>query len=238
MPLTTMPADDPRHEQTDLSAPRSGDTLAAAAARHGIELEADQFELLDRYCRLLWDWNTRLNLTRHTSYERFVSRDLVDSLVLSRWLETGDRVLDVGTGGGVPGVVLAILRADIEVSLCESVAKKARAVAEIVRQLGLPVVVHHAAVQDLLQEHEFDVLVVRAVAPLAKLLRWLNPHWDRFRRLLVIKGPSWVEERHEARQRKLLKHLELRKRETWPLPGTESQSVLLELRRHGDEPAR
>jgi len=56
---------------------------------------------LERYATRLWDWNTRLNLTRHTTYEKFVSRDLIDSLQLSQLLEPDERVLDVGTGGGV-----------------------------------------------------------------------------------------------------------------------------------------
>ena len=85
-------------------------------------------------------------------------------------------MLDVGTGGGVPGVVLAIVRPDIEVALCDSVAKKARAVTAIVEELGLAVRVFHARAQNVLMEldERFDTLVVRAVAPLAKLLRWLR----------------------------------------------------------------
>src|SRR5688500_5360078 len=113
--------------------PFPDDTLSAALARHGIALPADQIELLDRYCRALWDWNEKLNLTRHTTYEKFVARDIVDSLALSPFVEQGDRVIDVGTGGGVPGIVLKTVRPDVEMTLTESVAKKARAVEDIVR---------------------------------------------------------------------------------------------------------
>src|SRR5436189_2404112 len=113
--------------------PDAEDSLAAALARHGIELPAAQVERLDRYCRLLWDWNTKLNLTRHTDNEKFVGRDLVDSLQLASHLRAEEEVLDVGTGGGVPGVVLAILRPDLKVALCDSVGKKARAVESIVK---------------------------------------------------------------------------------------------------------
>ena len=63
---------------------------------------------------------------------------MVDSYELSKLLEQGERVLDVGTGGGVPGIVLAILRPDLVVSLCDSTQKKARAVEAIVADLGLP----------------------------------------------------------------------------------------------------
>lgn len=208
----------------------SDDSLLAAVSRHGLELPPEQAELMERYCRLLWEWNEKLNLTRHTDFEKFVSRDLVDSLVLSRHLGHGERVLDVGTGGGVPGILLAICRPDLEVSLSESVAKKARVVEQMVAELGLSIEVFHQRAEDLLGQRTFDTLAIRAVAPLAKLLTWFADRWGAFDRLLAIKGPHWVEERREARQRNLLKHLELRKLETWPLPGTDSESVLLEIR--------
>jgi 16S rRNA (guanine527-N7)-methyltransferase len=151
-------------------------------------------------------------------------------LVISCHLAADERLLDVGTGGGVPGIILAIVRPDLTVTLSESVAKRSRVVGEIVRELGLGVAVQHCRAEDLLGHQPFDTLVARAVAPLAKLLTWLAPHWGAFERLLAIKGPSWVEERHEARQRNLFKGLQLRKLDTWPLPGTHSESVLLEIR--------
>jgi 16S rRNA (guanine527-N7)-methyltransferase len=206
------------------------DSLAAALARHGIELPAEQVEQLDRYCRRLWDWNERLNLTRHTDYDKFVRRDVVDAVQIEPFLESGERVLDVGTGGGLPGVLLAIIRPDLQVTLCDSVAKKARAVQAIVDEAGLRIPVRHAPAQDLAATGKFDTLVVRAVAPLAKLLTWFNPHWDSFRRLLLIKGPSWVEERAAARERRLLHDLRLSKLATYPLAGTDSESVILEIR--------
>ncbi len=204
-------------------------TLAAALARHQIVLPASQTSRLEQYCALLWEWNTKINLTRHTDYEKFVGRDLVDSLAFSPFLQTGERVLDVGTGGGVPGVVLAVLRDDLELSLCDSVGKKARAVADIVARLGLKAPVFHARAEDLLPDHRFHTLVVRAVAPLKKLLEWLRPHWGRFDRLLVLKGPSWVEERGQARHYGLMHGLALRKLAVPPLPGAEWQSVLLQI---------
>jgi 16S rRNA (guanine527-N7)-methyltransferase len=212
------------------SDPQGGDTLQAALARHGIELEDDQVALLDRYAEALWGWNQKLNLTRHTDYEKFVSRDVVDSHWLEQFLDSAERVLDVGTGGGVPGMILAILRPDLEVSLCESVAKKARAVEDIVQQLGLPIPVHHARAEELLADREYDSLVVRAVAPLEKLLTWFKPHWGSFQRLLVIKGPAWLDERAAAQEKDLLRGVRVNVLATYPLPGTESESVMLELR--------
>jgi 16S rRNA (guanine527-N7)-methyltransferase len=175
---------------------RAPPTLAEALAALEIKLPAEQVSALDRYCRLLWIWNEKLNLTRHLDYPTFAARDVVDSLAFAAVLEAGERTLDVGTGGGVPGIVLAITRPDVKVELCESIGKKARAVEDIVRKLGLKVPVHHARAEDLLGKgRRYDTLVIRAVARLDKLLTWFKPHWGRFRRLLVLKGPSWVEER-------------------------------------------
>ena len=213
-PITMNPADD---------------NLAAAMARHQIELPGHEATLLERYCRMLWEWNAKINLTRHTDWERFVARDLVDSLAIAGFLEQGERVLDVGTGGGVPGVVLAILRPDLTVGLAESVGKKARAVAAIVEKLALDVPVHHGRAEELLALGPYNTLVIRAVARLPNLLVWFEPHWDSFDRLLVLKGPSWSEERGDARHRGLLTGLALRKLTSYPIPGTESESVLLQI---------
>ncbi len=207
----------------------SREALAAAMAEHGIELPLDRIALLDRYCATLWEWNARLNLTRHTDYQKFVTRDLVDSLAFSRFLAPGERVLDVGTGGGVPGVVLAILRPDLPIALCESVGKRARAVSDIVARLGLSTPIHESRAEDLLARIRFQTLVIRAVARLHRLLAWFRPHWDHFDRMLVLKGPAWIDERGEARHLGLLQGLALRKLASYPLIGTESESVLLQI---------
>jgi 16S rRNA (guanine527-N7)-methyltransferase len=203
--------------------------LAAAMAEQQIRLPDQQVALLEQYCRLLWDWNTKLNLTRHTDYRKFVARDLVDSLTFAEFLQPGEVVLDVGTGGGVPGIVLAIVRPDLSVSMCESVGKKARAVADMVDRLGLDVPVYDVRAEDVLGRSRYNTLVARAVARLVKLLGWLRPHWGAFDRLLVLKGPAWVEERGEARHRGLLRNLALRKLAACALPGSEAESVLLQI---------
>jgi 16S rRNA (guanine527-N7)-methyltransferase len=209
----------------------SDDTLAAALARHNIALPAEQVDLLDRYFRTLCEWNEKLNLTRHTTYEKFVARDVVDTMSLLPYVGQGDRVIDVGTGGGVPGIILKIVRPDVEMTLTDSVAKKARAVEEIAKQIGLDARVYHGRAEDQLAVRMVETLVIRAVAPLAKLVTWFAPHMQAFERMLVIKGPGWVDERHEAREKGLLRKWQLRNLAEWPLPGTESNSVLLELKR-------
>lgn len=204
-------------------------TLAAALLRHSIELPSEQIERLDRYCHQRAEWNQRLNLTRHLDPETFVVRDLIDTMQLSSQLTPDQRVLDVGTGGGVPGIPLAILRPDLKIALCESSKKKVLAVAAMLDDLKMKLPLHAERVEDVLTEHQFDVLVARAVGPLWRILKWLRPHWDAFDHLLLVKGPKWVDERAEARHKGYLKALELRCLASYQLPGHDGQSVVLGL---------
>lgn len=205
------------------------DLLSEHLERNGIDLPADQIELLDRYRAALWRWNEQLNLTRHTTYDKFVERDVTDSLQLTELMSHGERMLDIGTGGGVPGLVMAICRPDLRVSVCESTQKKARVVQAIVHELGLGVQVNACRAEEVLQLQTFDTLVARGVASMAKILRWLESYWDAFDRLLLIKGQRWVEERGEARHRGLLKSLELRKAATYHSRRSNIESVILSI---------
>ncbi|NMC20617.1 MAG: 16S rRNA (guanine(527)-N(7))-methyltransferase RsmG [Thermogutta sp.] len=210
-----------------------GDELRVAARDIGLELTVPQSRLLAAYCRLLWSWNEKINLTRHTDLAKFVRRDLLDTWAFARAIQADEIVLDVGTGGGVPGIPLAVLRPDVRVYLCETVAKKARVVHDIVTQLGLPIPVLHGRVEEFLSEGrwEFHSLLFRAVAPLSKILRWVRPHWERFDRLLILKGPRWVEERGEARHFGYLQGLALRVMDRYEIPDTAAESLLLQITR-------
>lgn len=220
-----VPNDDPNPSATAA-------TLKSLAQSLPIDpLEDSVWNQLAKYCQLAWDWNTKINLTRHTTAELFVQRDLLDSYQLSKLLRPNEEVLDLGTGGGVPGILIAILRPDLEVALCDSVAKKAKVVEDILKNLKLNVRVYPMSVKNVLAEDRFDSIVARGVGPLPRLCGWLKDEWHKIGRLLAIKGPRWVEERGEARHRGLLQGVQLRRLVCYPMPGTESESVILQLAR-------
>ena len=209
-------------------------TLTDSLDKHHIALPKVQVRKLEAYCQLLWNWNDRINLTRHTNYEKFVARDIVDSLALAGFLRTGERILDVGTGGGVPGIPLAILRPDLRVELCDSTGKKALAVSEMLQDLRLNIPVHHAKAEMLLLEkgNRFTTLTIRAVSRMTMLLRQFAPCWSSFDRVLLVKGPKWIEERGEARHHNLMTKIALRCLKTYATNISESEnaeSVILQL---------
>ena len=205
--------------------------LATAMARYGFHCSHDQVVQLDHYRRELWEWNEKINLTRHVSIEKFIDRDLQDSLMLERFLESGKRILDVGAGGGVPGMILSILRPDLALTLSESVAKRAKVLQALADAVGSNARVIHARAENILAEESFDALTIRAVARLSKILSWFGPHWKSIDQILLVKGPAWVEERLESREAGLLRDLQLRVLLRYPCPPVASdggaESVIL-----------
>jgi 16S rRNA (guanine527-N7)-methyltransferase len=204
-------------------------TLAAALDKFGLD-RPERLDTLDRYCHLLWQWNEKINLTRHTDYDKFVARDLVDAQQLSSLLQAGEDVLDVGSGGGVPGILLAILRDDLEVSLCDSVGKKAKVLGSIARELDLPCPVYAERAENVMLEMRYSTVTARAVGPLKKLLQWLEPCWHSAGRLLAVKGPRWAEEKAEAKHRGLMNDLKATLVGHYTTPGTDIENAILEVK--------
>lgn len=195
------------------------------------DISPEAWNSIAEYCLQIWSWNQSINLTRHTTPELFVKRDLLDAWHLAKLLEPNEEILDIGAGGGVPGILVAILRPDVQVTLCDSVAKKMTVVTRVIDHLKLKIPAHPLSVHKVLEEFRYDTLTARAVGPLTRLCTWLQDDWHKFRRLLAIKGPKWVEERGEARHKGLMKNIELRRVAGYTMPDTQSESTILQLLR-------
>ncbi len=209
-------------------------TLREALNKFHITLPESTIQTLDDYCDLLWIWNERLNLTRHETYDKFVARDLVDSMRIAARLQSGERVLDVGSGGGAPGLIIAILRPDVDIELCEATGKKATALGDMVEKLDLDVPVWNAKAQELLAQRRYHTLTVRAVGKIKYLLELFAKSWNNFTRLIMVKGPKWPDERGEARHYNLFNKLALRKIDEYEIPDDGHSSVLLQVCQKSD----
>ena len=196
---------------------------------HDLELPEDQRTKIKHYCQVLWELNKTLNLTRHTTYDKFVTRDLYDTIQLAKLIPEDKEVLDVGSGGGVPGVILAIIRPDLKVTLAESVGKKAVALGQITEGIEVEVDVYHCRAEDLLVDFRFDYTTARAVGPLVKLGTWFQEVWPSVGKLLALKGPNWPEEKKVADESKLLDVVNLTVAAEYVTPGAEWKSYILEI---------
>ena len=125
---------------------------------------------------LMRDWNSRINLVSRQDIDHLVDRHLIHALTLTRFVtfNPGARVLDVGTGGGLPGIPLAIVFPDVHFTLVDSIGKKVRAVEAIAAELGLANVrAQHARVESM--KGRFDFVLGRAVTALPRFLEWTRP---------------------------------------------------------------
>jgi 16S rRNA (guanine527-N7)-methyltransferase len=169
------------------------------AGKAGVELSGRQHEQLSQYLDLLLDVNTRMNLTRIADRAAAEVQHVGDALTVLPFLPRESfSLVDVGSGGGIPGVILAVARPDATVVLLEATKKKAAFLQDVAKALGLEnvkVVAERAetAARGKLREAS-DVAVARAVGTMDFLVEWCLPLVKKGERMLAMKGARIVEE--------------------------------------------
>ncbi|MFO0784331.1 MAG: 16S rRNA (guanine(527)-N(7))-methyltransferase RsmG [Phycisphaerales bacterium] len=188
--------------------------VRAALAAQGVELEPGEGQALQRYLQLLLEANERFNLTAVTDPVLAWTRHIQDSLSLVPFIVSAEArtLLDVGSGGGLPGIPLAIVLPDVQVTLLETTGKKAEFLRQTAATLGLRnVQVVQARAEDAGQDHHqyrerFDVVTSRAVGRLAMLLELTVPFARELGTVLSIKGEQAEAEVADAKQALHLLH--------------------------------
>ncbi|MEO1194188.1 MAG: 16S rRNA (guanine(527)-N(7))-methyltransferase RsmG [Pseudomonadota bacterium] len=165
--------------------------LTADDLRQTLGLTEEQQQRLERYAALLLEWNQGINLVSRKDLDDLWQRHMLDSGQLMALLppaleERPRRLADLGSGGGFPGMVLAILGAG-EVHLVESDQRKAGFLAAVSRETSTPVTIHRERIETL-QGLAADCVTARALAPLPKLLGYVARHLAPQGRALLMKG--------------------------------------------------
>lgn len=190
-------------ETTPLAVPES---FATAASALGVTLDAAHTSKIAEFLAMLLAMNERMNLTAITTADDAWTRHALDALSLVPELASlrkGASVLDVGSGGGVPAIPLAIVRADLRFTLVEATKKKAWFLEEAARRLSLDNVTVRAERAESLAKppftRSFDAVTARAVAKIAELVPWTAPFAKSGAKLLFIKGARADDELAEAK---------------------------------------
>jgi 16S rRNA (guanine527-N7)-methyltransferase len=162
--------------------------LIDGAATLGITLTAAQSSALIRLLDELDDWNQRMNLTAIRERPAQITKHLLDSLTLQPHLR-GERIADIGTGAGFPGLPLAIVNPERRFTLIDSTAKKLRFVDHSVQLLGLTnVETVHTRAEEYRPKDRFDSIVSRAIGPVEQFVKWTGHMCVGGGRLLAMKG--------------------------------------------------
>jgi 16S rRNA (guanine527-N7)-methyltransferase len=149
---------------------------------------------LERYAALLTHWQRSINLIAPSTLPNLWSRHMADSAQLKALAPEARLWLDLGSGAGFPGLVVAILQADrldFRMHLAESNQKKCAFLAEVVRATTAPVDIHAMRIEDLAEKAQSlspDVVSARALAPLSRLLELAEPFFGDYTRGLFLKG--------------------------------------------------
>lgn len=154
----------------------------------GLELSAEVQGQLLHFIQLLAKWNKAYNLTAVRDPAEMVTKHLLDSLAISPYLQRGE-IIDIGTGPGLPGIPLALLRPDDQFTLLDSNSKKTRFVTQAVMELGIRnVTVVQSRAEAYQPAHPFDVVIARAFAGISELLRRVQHLCAAGTRVIAMKG--------------------------------------------------
>lgn len=157
------------------------------------KLTEDQRAKFDALESLYRDWNSKINVISRKDMDSFYLHHVLHSLAISKMISFSDgaTVLDVGTGGGFPGIPLAILFPNVEFTLCDSIGKKIKVVEGVATSLGLKNVKWvNARVETLPQK--FDYIVSRAVTDLSNFIPWVKNSYKNG--IIYLKGGDLKEE--------------------------------------------
>lgn len=164
-------------------------TLADGAHALQLSLSDAQLAQLMDYLALLAKWNNVYNLTAVRDPAQMVTQHLLDSLAVLPAFTEANHVLDVGAGGGLPGMVLAIARPEMQVALIDTVHKKTAFLTQVKAELQLKnVTVHTARVEQLQVSQKFDVITSRAFADLSDFVAWSTHLLRQDGRFIAMKG--------------------------------------------------
>lgn len=216
---------------------RVRERLAEGFAAMGIPADGTAVEKLLRYHAMLMDWNTRIDLTAVLDPVEMTDRHYLDSASpLGRGLiPVGARVIDVGTGAGLPGIPLMILRPDIRVTLLDALKKRVDFLQAVIAELGLAAEAVHMRAEDAgrnaAHREAYDVAVSRAVAPTPVLLELMLPFVKVGGSAVAWKGPGVQAELMQAGRAAQLLGGEAGELIETPVPGRDWQHVLLVCRK-------
>lgn len=175
--------------------------MKEASLEAGINLSEHQYDQFIKYMRLLQEWNEKINLTAITEDEEIIKKHFIDCIKAfkSEAIKNAKNIIDIGTGAGFPGLPIAIMNPNVQVTLLDSLNKRINFLNLVIGELGLKnVITIHSRAEDGARNKElrekFDVATSRAVANMAVLSEFCLPYVRMNGYFVALKGPAIEEE--------------------------------------------
>lgn len=196
-----------------------------------ITLTKEQLEQIDKYYKLLIDWNKKINLTRITREEDVYLKHFYDSLTLSKMIDLNKELTlcDIGTGAGFPGVVLKIVFPNLSITLVDSLLKRIKFLNIVIEELNLTnIEAIHSRAEDFskLNTNKFDIVTCRAVSRLNNLIIYSLPLLKKDGVFLPMKA-NCDDEIEEIKNKKL----KITRIEKFLLPIENSNRTIIEIKK-------
>lgn len=182
------------------------DLMNTACSKEGMSFDEAKYNKFMLYKNLLKEWNEKINLTSIVEDEEIIKKHFIDSIKAFRFefLKDAKNIIDVGTGGGFPGIPIKIVNEKIDLVLLDSLNKRINFLNEVVKQLKLDgVQTLHGRAEDFARDsnyrEKFDIATSRAVANMTVLSEFCMPYVKVGGYFLALKGPSVDEEIKESK---------------------------------------
>lgn len=193
------------------------------------------------YMKLLLEWNEKINLTAITNEDDIILKHFVDSLTISKYIDKGRTIVDVGTGAGFPGVPIKIAREDVEVTLVDSLNKRILFLEDVINKLQLQGIktLHYRAEefgQNKKYREKFDIATSRAVANLSTLVEYLLPLVKIGGICICMKGSEVEEELEESKKAIQILGGEIETVEQFTLPESDIKRNIIIIRKKSSTP--
>ena len=174
------------------------------AKKIDIELCDQDIEKFYNYMNLLLEWNEKINLTAITEVDDIILKHFIDSITVLKYINKNEKIVDVGTGAGFPGIPIAILKPNCEITLLDSLNKRILFLQAVIRNINLKnTITIHSRAEDFGQDtkirEKYDISISRAVANLATLVEYLLPLVKIGGKCICMKGANADEEIQNAK---------------------------------------
>ena len=213
--------------------------LVNKANKIEVKLNEKQTEKFYNYMNLLVEWNEKMNLTAITEPNEVILKHFIDSLTINKYIDQDSSLIDVGTGAGFPGIPVAIMNDNVDITLLDSLNKRINFLNEVSNELELKnIETVHSRAEDFgnTERENFDIATSRAVAALNVLIEYLLPLVKVGGKCICMKGSQAEEEIENAKKAIKILGGEIEKIEEIELPESDIKRTIIIIRKISKTP--